>query len=125
MRKACENGTLRICFIDIDNTPVSMHIAVESDDAFWVLKLGYDESLAKCSPGAQLAMDTIEYSVRQGIARYEFLGSQESWQQAWPIKKHVCFTLLIYPYSLRGLLGFFGFATGYAKKQLLRLFAKT
>jgi CelD/BcsL family acetyltransferase involved in cellulose biosynthesis len=86
-----------------------------------VLKLGYDASLAKCSPGGQLAMDTIRYSVQQGLARYEFLGSEESWQAAWPIERYPCFTLLVYPYSLRGLLGLLRFSMRFARNKLLRL----
>jgi len=85
---ACAEGIVRLCYIDIDDRPISMHIALQSHQAFWVLKLGYDATLAKCSPGAQLAMDTIEYSVQQGLARYEYLGSEEAWQQAWPIERH-------------------------------------
>ena len=124
LRKACEEGILRFCFIDIDNQPVSMHIAIESDKSFWVLKLGYDESLAKCSPGAQLAMDTIEYSVQQGLARYEFLGSEEVWQEAWPVESHPYFTVLIFPYSLGGLMGLVEFALQYGKKWLRKRFVK-
>lgn len=118
LRKACENASVRLCYIDIDGTPVSMHIAIASHDAFWVLKLGYDEAFARCSPGAQLAMDTIEYSVRNGLSRYEFLGSEEPWQHAWPTEAHAYFTVLVYPYSPRGLLGFFMFLIRYARKHI-------
>jgi CelD/BcsL family acetyltransferase involved in cellulose biosynthesis len=118
LSKACDEGILRFCFIDIDGKPVSMQIAIETDVAFWGLKIGYDESMAKYSPGAQLSMDTIAYCVEKGLARYEFLGSVESWQQAWPIEKHSYFTVLLYPFSLRGLLGLFGFATMYLKNRL-------
>lgn len=124
-RKACDNDSMRLCYIDIDGTPISMHVAVESYDAFWVLKLGYDEALSKCSPGVQLAMETIEYSVRSGLSRYEFLGSEEPWQQVWPIEMHSHFTVLIYPYTPRGLLGFFAFLITYAIKRFMQLFSRT
>ena len=122
--KACAEGIVRLCYIDIDDRPISMHIALQSYQTFWVLKLGYDAALAKCSPGAQLAMDTIEYSVRQGLAHYEFLGSEEAWQQAWPIERHPYYTVLIYPYSLCGIRGLFGFATMFARKRLARFVAR-
>jgi CelD/BcsL family acetyltransferase involved in cellulose biosynthesis len=124
LRKACEQGVLRFCFIDIDDRPVSMHIAIQSHQALWILKLGYDEAFAKCSPGTQLAMDTIEYSVQQGLARYEFLGSEEPWQNAWPIKRRDFFTALIFPYTLRGLFGLLKFTILFSKKQLTQLFSK-
>ena len=66
-------------------------------------------------------MDTIRYSVQQGLTRYEFLGSEESWQEAWPIERYPYFTLLVYPYSLRGLLGLLGFSIRFARTRLLRL----
>jgi len=122
-RKACEAGSLRLCFIELDGKPISMHIAIASHGSFWVLKLGFDEAFSKCSPGAQLAMDTIEYSVRQGLSGYEFLGSAESWQQAWPIEEHACFTALLYPYSFAGLGGLSAFLLFYSKKLLTRWLA--
>ncbi len=124
LAKACADGIVRLCFIDIDGRPISMHIALQSHKTFWVLKLGYDASLAKCSPGSQLAMDTIEYSVQQELARYEFLGSEESWQDAWPIERHTYYSVLAYPYSLHGLLGVLMFAVTFVRKRILRLIAK-
>ncbi|MFN2309394.1 MAG: GNAT family N-acetyltransferase [Gammaproteobacteria bacterium] len=116
--RACEAGVLRLCYLDVDGMPVSMHIAIEANGAFWVLKMGYDEALSKCSPGSQLAMDTIEFSVRRQLSRYEFLGVEEDWQHAWPVQRHAHFTVLICPYSLSGLKGAAGLFMAAARKLL-------
>jgi CelD/BcsL family acetyltransferase involved in cellulose biosynthesis len=118
-RRTCEAGLLRLCFLDLDGEPISMHIALLSHGRLWILKLGFDEALAKCSPGTQLAMDTIEYSVQQRLAGYEFLGSAETWQLAWPVEAHTHFAVLFYPYSLRGFAGLAAFLLSYGKKTLM------
>lgn len=121
LTKACANGLLRLCYLDIDGQPVSMHIAIESHAAFWVLKLGHDDAYAKCSPGTQLALETIEYSVRQGLSRYEFLGSEEAWQHAWPVERREARVTLMYPYSSAGFRGLGGLFLTYGKTTVRRL----
>ena len=106
-KKANINDSLRVCFIYVDENAISMHIAIVSHNRFWVLKLGYDDKLSNCSPGSQLAMDTIEYSFSNKFDGYEFLGSKENWQNAWPIKEHSFCAILIFPYSISGMKGLF------------------
>lgn len=70
---------------------------------------------AKCSPGTQLAQDTIEYSVRQGLSRYEFLGSEEAWQHAWPVERRAAWVELIW--RIRGPASVAGRAVCYADAE--------
>lgn len=104
---SCKNNELRMCFMYVDNHPVSMHIASVAHDCFWVLKLGYDENYAECSPGKLLAMETIKYSFNLNLKRYEFLGSEEEWQTSWPVQLHQYYTILLFPYSVRGFFELF------------------
>jgi len=74
-RRACRTGLLRICFLDLDSDPVAVEIAVQAHDRFWVLKIGYDERWAQCSPGLQLLTECVRESIASGCVGQEFLGS--------------------------------------------------
>ncbi len=104
-RRACGEGILRLCFLESDGKAVASQIALEYDRRFWVLKIGYDERYAKCSPGVLLTMETLRYSFEKGLDAYEFLGSAEQWIEAWTREEHPYGNLFIYPFSARGFAG--------------------
>lgn len=124
LHKACAQEILRICLTYVNEQPISMQIAIQVHRGFWLLKVGYDESVAKSSPGIQLTMNTIKHSIEQGLARYEFLGSEEPWLRAWPIERHHLLTVLIYPYSFHGFWALFRFSLSYVKKRMFRFFGR-
>src|SRR4029079_14801308 len=68
---ACEKGILRMGFMTIEGRIVATQLAVESRGGFWLLKVGYDETYAKCSPGNLLLVETLKYAVAQGLQSYE------------------------------------------------------
>ena len=113
---ACERGELRICFLEVGGAPIATLLAVEYARRFWVLKMGYDERWAQCSPGIQLTLETIRYVFEQGLEGYEFLGSEESWQMTWPHDSRAFLSLVLYPISIRGLLAL----TGDLRRVLVR-----
>ncbi len=49
--------SLRIAFLRIAGRPVAMQIAVERAQRLWLLKIGYDEEYARCSPGQLLMLE--------------------------------------------------------------------
>ncbi len=104
-QSACKDNILRICFIYVDGKAISMHLGIQAHQAFWVLKLGHIDEYNKCSPGMLTVRETILYSMRTKLHRYEFLGYEEKWQDMWPVEKRRCSTLLFFPYSLSGVEG--------------------
>lgn len=100
---ARDRGTLAVCFLEIEEQPIATILGIVWEKRFWVLKIGYDEQWARCSPGIQLTMETIRYAFDQGLEAYEFLGSEESWQAIWPRHRHELMSIAIYPVSCRGL----------------------
>lgn len=102
-RRACEAGILRLCFLSIADRPVAMQIAVEHGSGFWLLKIGYDEEYARCSPGNLLLAETISYAAAKGLESYEFLGTVESWTRVWTTRERRCQSLRAYPLTLRGM----------------------
>jgi CelD/BcsL family acetyltransferase involved in cellulose biosynthesis len=78
-------------------------LALEQGGGFWLLRVGYDQRFAQCSPGQLLVRDTIRYAVEAGLESYEFLGSAESWSERWTNTKHPCVSLWVYPLGVRGI----------------------
>ncbi|HEX3727660.1 MAG TPA: GNAT family N-acetyltransferase, partial [Pirellulales bacterium] len=100
---ACTEGILRICFLRIGDRVAAMQLAIEHGGGFWLLKVGYDDRFAQCSPGLLLMRETIRYAVEAGLERYEFLGRAEAWTEVWTKTEHTCVSLRVYPLGVRGL----------------------
>lgn len=100
---SCQAGILRICFLRIGGRPVAMEFAVECGDAFWLLKIGYDEEFTRCSPGTLLMLKTVQYAASRGLRSYEFLGNVDSWTQVWTQHVRSCVAVRVYPANLKGV----------------------
>lgn len=100
---ACTEGILRICFLRIGGNVAAMQLAVEQAGGFWLLKVGYDERFASCSPGVLLMRDTIRYAAEAGLNTYEFLGKAETWTAVWAKQERATVALWVYPLGVRGM----------------------
>ena len=103
VHQAAREGVLRICFMWIGDSPVAMQIAVEQQQGFWLLKIGYDAGFATASPGLLLMRETIRYAAASGLRTYEFLGRAEAWTTVWTNQERSTVTVRIFPFTLRGL----------------------
>jgi CelD/BcsL family acetyltransferase involved in cellulose biosynthesis len=99
---AAERGMLRLCFLRIGGEAAAMQLAVVTGDRFWLLKIGYSEKYARCSPGVLLMMETIRYAASARLRSYEFLGAAEEWIRNWTSLEHPCVSFRAYPFNLRG-----------------------
>ncbi|MGB2621958.1 MAG: GNAT family N-acetyltransferase [Candidatus Acidiferrum sp.] len=96
-------GILRICFLRVGGEAVAMQLALESAGGFWLLKIGYREEFARCSPGMLLIAETIRYAALKGLASYEFLGNAEYWTRIWTSDEIQTVTIRAYPYRVKGI----------------------
>jgi CelD/BcsL family acetyltransferase involved in cellulose biosynthesis len=96
---AAERGILRLCFMRLNGQAVAMQLAIECGNRFWLLKIGYDETYARCSPGTLLMLHTLRYAAERGLAAYEFLGSSQPWTHTWTETHQQCVSLRAYPQS--------------------------
>jgi CelD/BcsL family acetyltransferase involved in cellulose biosynthesis len=87
----------------IGDKVAAMQMAAEHNDKFWLLKIGYDEQFANCSPGSLLICETIRYAAERGLRSYEFLGRIESWTSMWAKEQHPCVSLRAYPLGVGGM----------------------
>jgi CelD/BcsL family acetyltransferase involved in cellulose biosynthesis len=100
---ACTEGVLRICFLRIGDRLAAVQLAIEQNNGFWLLKVGYDARFSQCSPGLLLMRDTIRYAAEAGLRTYEFLGRAEAWTKVWTATEHACVSVRVYPFGLRGM----------------------
>ncbi len=96
---------LRLSFLRISGQAAAAQLAVEYAHRFWVLKIGYDEAWASCSPGILLMHETIRYAFERGLRAFEFLGADQSWMRVWSPSSHSYVTSRIYPYSVKAVIG--------------------
>lgn len=98
-------GLLRVCFLRIAGRPAAMQLALETSGRFWLLKIGYSNEFARCSPGILLMLETLRYAAKQDLRAYEFLGNTEAWIRAWTVRERPCVSLRAYPFGIRGVTG--------------------
>jgi hypothetical protein len=101
--RACERGILRILFLRLGADVAAMMIAVEASDRWWILKIGYDERFADCSPGMLLLHEALRDAARRGLRSYEFLGSPAGWTRRWTERERPMARVLVYPWTVQGV----------------------
>ncbi len=101
-RLASEAGILRVFFMRISGKPAAMQIAVELNRALWLLKIGFDETYKRCSPGNLLMRETIAFAARKELNYFEFLGKEAPWTTLWAGGARLVESLRIYPISPLG-----------------------
>jgi len=102
---ASQSGTLRLGFLDVAGNPIAAQISVIYAERLWVLKIGYDETWSRCSPGSLLLAETMKYAFECKLKSYEFLGSDELWLHGWVTERRAYRTIGCYPATARGIYG--------------------
>ena len=96
-RLAAEEKILRFGVLRVEGRAVAGQLATEHDGRFSLFKIGFDDRLARCSPGTQLMAHTVGWAAERGLASYEFLGAEEQWTTVWTTKVHRCVEFHVYP----------------------------
>lgn len=99
-------GILRLGFAKMNGTSIAVLMGVQYAQKFWVLKIGFDEQWAKCSPGNLLMHETIRWSFERGLRAFEFLGNEEIWIHIWTDLSHIYQSQSVYPLTVRGVVSF-------------------
>jgi CelD/BcsL family acetyltransferase involved in cellulose biosynthesis len=117
---AAARGILRVCLLRIGGEAAAMQIVAVTGDRFWLLKIGYSEMHARCSPGVLLMVETIRYAARAGLRSYEFLGAAEAWIRNWTPLEHACVSFRAYPLTAGGLTALANDAASSVGRSALR-----
>ncbi len=119
---AAAEGTLRLGLLRVDGKPAAMCYALVVGGSFWLLKIGYDEAFARCSPGVLLTVASIRHAAEAGLATYDFLGVREDWTALWTSEDRACVAVFAYPRGLASRAGLaIDLAAAAARKARLRL----
>jgi len=120
---AAREGILRLCFLRIGGRAAAMQLAVECGERFWLLKIGYDEEFARCSPGVLLMLHTVRYAATRGLKSYELLGRVEPWTRVWAQIERPYVSIRAYPASALGLAQLGVDVVGFAWRKLAKVVA--
>lgn len=101
-----KSGILRLGFLKVNRKVIAAMIGVEYAQRFWILKIGYDEAWARCSPGILLIHESIHQAFLNNLEAYEFLGNNEPWIHMWTQDLHSYVSYYVYPVSIQGLIQF-------------------
>lgn len=104
LRRAAGLGVLRMAFGWLGDAPVAMQVAIAHDQGYWLLKIGYDASVAKIAPGQLLMLDVIQDCASKGYRTCEFFGKAADWTAAWTRSEHPSCRVELYPASLQSAL---------------------
>lgn len=95
---AAARGILRLCFLRVGGQPAAVQLAVECGQRFWLLKIGFDERFARCSPGSLLLLHTLRDAAARGLRSCEFLGTSQPWTRMWTESRQKCVAVRAYPW---------------------------
>jgi len=119
-RWGAERGLFRIAFMRVDGDAIAMQMALEWGDRYWLFKIGFDETYARCSPGNLLMLHSIGWAANQGLIAYELLGNIEPWIATfWTQDRHDCVRLRAYPFNAKGAAAFADDALGWLGTRLV------
>lgn len=95
-REAARRGQLRLCFMRLDGRAVAMQLALEWQKRLWLLKIGYDETFGRCSPGMLLLLESTRWAAHRGLDSVELLGVEAPWTRMWTEEVRPCVTVAVY-----------------------------
>ena len=117
---AAAEGALRVARLRIGSETAAVQLAVEHRRRLWLLKIGYDERFARCSPGTLLMLEAARWASEQGLEAIELLGSSEAWTRFWTVDGRRCVALYAYPAGLGGAKSLVGGAFVHGKRRATR-----
>jgi CelD/BcsL family acetyltransferase involved in cellulose biosynthesis len=121
---ATEQGILRILLMKCGDQTAAVQLGVDYKNRFWLLKMGYDQQFARCSPGELLIVESIRLAVERGMGAYEFTGTPEAWTHKWTSAAHESVSMRIYAAGMRGVLGIAAETTMAAARRAGKMFLR-
>lgn len=82
-RWAAAAGWLRLAFLRLDGRAIAFQFDLEPGLHYYSLKVGYDPTFERFSPGKLLVYTMVARAVTRGFGTYELLGTDEPWKQRW------------------------------------------
>jgi CelD/BcsL family acetyltransferase involved in cellulose biosynthesis len=116
-QRASARGRLALYLLKLDGRLIAFEYTLRGGGRIECLKIGYDESLSRFSPGTGLRMLILRRAIERGEAREYRLGRDSEWKRRWITDLARIGTLRVYAGSRRGQLAYYG---GPALRSLLK-----
>ena len=122
-RWAAARGWLRLCFLRSGDDRLVFDLCLETREAHYLLKTGYNPAFRKLAPGMLMRREMLRRAFAGGSHSYEFLGSDNPWKLEWTDTTRPRLLLQAFAPSAAGLIEWVAFARGrpVAKKVLERV----
>ena len=78
-----ERGWLRLSFLRLDGRPLAFEYGIEHAGVYYFLKGGFDPSYSRLAPARLLIRALLERGFSNGLKRFDFGGSEESFKLEW------------------------------------------
>lgn len=121
---AANKGILRILLMKCGDQTAAVQLGVDYKNRFWLLKMGYDQQFARCSPGEILIAESLRLAAERGMEAYEFTGTPESWTHKWTSTMHESVSMRIYAAGMRGVMGVATETTMAAARRAVKMFSQ-
>jgi CelD/BcsL family acetyltransferase involved in cellulose biosynthesis len=82
-RWAANEGLLRLCSLRLDGKMIAFDLSLQDGESHYLVKTGYDVAFARYGPGMLLRYEILARVFAEGLATYEFLGSDAPWKREW------------------------------------------
>jgi CelD/BcsL family acetyltransferase involved in cellulose biosynthesis len=82
-RTFAETGALALYFLRAGQERVAFHFGLIEDDIYYLLKPGFDPSLAAYGPGHLLVHMVVRDLIDRGVRELDFLGESMPWKEEW------------------------------------------
>ena len=106
--RAARAGSMRLYLLKLDGRLIAYEYDLCAGGRVECLKIGYDESLSRFSPGTILRMMILRQVIERGEATAYHLGRISSWKRRWVKQTDRIGTLQIFAGSQRGRLAHLG-----------------
>ena len=106
--RASARGRLALYLLKLDGRLIAYEYDLRGGGRIECLKIGYDETLARYSPGTGLRMMILRRAIERGEAREYRLGRESEWKRRWVNDRTAIGTLRVYAGTARGRLAYQG-----------------
>ena len=80
---AAKEGWLRLHLLELGGVPIAGDLACAIGGEGFLVKTGFDESLADFSPGFVLRGEVLRGCIEEGLRGYDFLGGPDPYKTRW------------------------------------------
>jgi CelD/BcsL family acetyltransferase involved in cellulose biosynthesis len=118
-RWLAERGWLRLAFLRVDGRAIAAELDIACGGALYSLKSGFDPEYRAFGPGQLLTHDCVKLAFDDGLASYEFLGTDEAYKMTWTDSTRERARVRSFPRNVTGDLS--ALARHYARPMVRRL----